>query len=68
MPFNFLPGTASFSSPHSGTDIRCIQSMLGHEFLQSIQSTQIYTKLSVSKPKEVHTANHPAHETRQGVQ
>jgi uncharacterized protein (DUF305 family) len=47
----------------NGTDIRFIQAMLGHE---SIQSTQIYTKLSVSKLKEVHTANHPAHETRQG--
>lgn len=41
----------------NGADIRHVQEMLGHE---SIQSTQIYTKVSVEKLKKVHSAKHPA--------
>lgn len=41
----------------AGVDLRHIQEMLGHE---SIQSTQIYTKVSIEKLKEVHTQKHPA--------
>ncbi len=40
-----------------GADIRYIQAMLGHE---SLQSTQIYTRVSVKKMKEVHEKSHPA--------
>ena len=45
----------------AGADIRHIQGMLGHE---DISSTQIYTKVSIRKMKEVHTANHPAKMSR----
>ncbi len=40
-----------------GADIRFIQQMLGHECLQT---TQIYTQVSISALKAVHTATHPA--------
>jgi DNA-binding XRE family transcriptional regulator len=39
-----------------GADIRFIQEMLGHA---SLASTQIYTRVSIRKLKEVHTATHP---------
>lgn len=41
----------------SGTDIRAVQEMLGHA---SILSTQVYTKLSISKGRRVVTAHVPA--------
>ncbi len=41
----------------NGADIRYIQEILGHE---SLASTQIYTKVSIRKLKEVHTQTHPA--------
>ena len=40
-----------------GADIRVIQEMLGHK---KLDSTQIYTKVSIKKLKEVHTQTHPA--------
>jgi integrase/recombinase XerD len=40
-----------------GADIRFIQEMLGHA---SIASTQVYTKVSIRKLKQVHAATHPA--------
>jgi integrase/recombinase XerD len=40
-----------------GADIRFIQEMLGHA---SLASTQIYTRVSIRKLKEIHTATHPA--------
>jgi integrase/recombinase XerD len=40
-----------------GADIRFIQEMLGHK---KLDSTQIYTKVSIGKLKEVHTKTHPA--------
>jgi integrase/recombinase XerD len=40
-----------------GADIRFIQAMLGHARLDT---TQIYTQVSIRKPKEIHTATHPA--------
>jgi len=40
-----------------GADIRFIQEMLGHE---SLESTQIYTHVSIQKLKEVHARTHPA--------
>jgi integrase/recombinase XerD len=39
-----------------GADIRYIQQMLGHE---SLETTQLYTHVSVGKLKEIHTASHP---------
>jgi integrase/recombinase XerD len=40
-----------------GADIRFIQAMLGHA---ALSTTQIYTRVSIGKLKEVHTATHPA--------
>lgn len=41
----------------NGADIRFIQSLLGHA---KLDTTQIYTLVSLAKLKEVHTATHPA--------
>jgi integrase/recombinase XerD len=41
----------------NGADVRFIQEMLGHT---NLTSTQIYTKVSIVKLKEVHTLTHPA--------
>jgi integrase/recombinase XerD len=41
----------------NGADIRFIQAMLGHT---NLATTQIYTQVSISKLKEIHTATHPA--------
>ena len=40
----------------NGADIRYIQAMLGHA---SLETTQIYTKVSIRMLKAVHTATHP---------
>lgn len=40
----------------NGADIRYIQAILGHE---SLNTTQIYTRVTVSKLLEVHAASHP---------
>jgi integrase/recombinase XerD len=45
----------------NGASIRYIQAILGHERLDT---TQIYTRVSIRKLKEVHTATHPAHKHR----
>jgi integrase/recombinase XerD len=39
-----------------GADIRHVQKQLGHACLQT---TQIYTHVSIRRLKEVHTATHP---------
>jgi integrase/recombinase XerD len=39
-----------------GADVRYVQEMLGHKHLNS---TQIYTHVSIGKLKAVHTATHP---------
>ncbi|NJD06119.1 MAG: site-specific tyrosine recombinase XerC [Methylococcaceae bacterium] len=41
----------------NGADIRFIQAMLGHA---ELSTTQIYTRVSIRKLKEIHTATHPA--------
>ena len=39
-----------------GADVRFIQAMLGHV---KLETTQIYTQVSIRKLKEIHTATHP---------
>ncbi|MEA9997426.1 site-specific tyrosine recombinase XerC [Pseudomonas sp. 10B1] len=46
----------------NGADIRFIQAMLGHV---SLNTTQIYTQVSIRALKEIHTATHPARLQRQ---
>ena len=41
----------------NGAELRYIQEILGHT---NVSSTQIYTKVSISKLKEVHARTHPA--------
>jgi integrase/recombinase XerD len=41
----------------NGADIRYIQQMLGHA---SLETTEIYTHVSIRKLKEIHTATHPS--------
>jgi len=45
----------------NGADIRYIQEMLGH---QRLNSTQIYTQVSIKKLKEVHMRTHPGAKIR----
>ena len=40
-----------------GADIRFIQQMLGHA---KLETTQIYTQVSIRQLKQIHTATHPA--------
>ena len=41
----------------NGADIRFIQAMLGHS---DLKSTQVYTRVSIEKLREIHKATHPA--------
>jgi integrase/recombinase XerD len=40
----------------NGADIRYIQAMLGHS---SLNTTQLYTQVSIRQLKDIHTATHP---------
>jgi len=40
-----------------GADVRFIQAMLGHALLDS---TMLYTRVSIRLLKDIHTATHPA--------
>jgi len=44
-----------------GADVRHIQEMLGHA---SLESTQVYTQVSIRKLKAIHQATHPAAKLR----
>jgi integrase/recombinase XerD len=46
----------------NGADIRFIQAMLGHA---NLETTQIYTQVSMTKLKQIHEATHPARATRE---
>ena len=41
----------------NGADVRFIQAMLGHE---DLNTTQVYTQVSIKKLTEIHAATHPA--------
>jgi integrase/recombinase XerD len=41
----------------NGADIRYIQAMLGHV---KLETTQIYTQVSIKKLQQIHTLTHPA--------
>ena len=41
----------------NGADIRYIQELLGHS---KLETTQVYTQVSILKLKEIHKATHPA--------
>lgn len=56
--------TAATLMLEGGADIRFIQQLLGHA---SIETTQIYTQVSIGKLKEVHTQTHPAARFRRGT-
>jgi len=45
----------------NGADIRFIQAMLGHA---NLQTTEIYTHVSIDKLREIHAATHPARAER----
>jgi len=45
----------------NGADIRFIQAMLGHSRLNT---TEVYTQVSVRKLKEIHNATHPANQKK----
>ena len=56
------PVTSSATPPprsctRPAPDIRIIQELLGHE---DLSSTQLYTRVSIQRLKEVHTRTHPA--------
>lgn len=49
--------TLAIAMLENGADIRHIQEILGHT---NLSSTQIYTKVSIRRLKEVHSQTHPA--------
>ena len=48
----------------NGADLRWIQAMLGH---RSVESTQIYTQVSVRALQAVHTSTHPAERSEEAM-
>lgn len=53
---HLLRHTAATLMLEGGADIRFIQALLGHE---SLETTQIYTRVSIDKLTEIHAATHP---------
>jgi len=52
----FFGNTTATAMLEGGADMRYIQEMLGHA---DVSTTQIYTRVSIRKLKEVHTTTHP---------
>lgn len=48
----------------NGADIRFIQAMLGHE---DLSTTELYTRVSIEKLRQIHAATHPARLARQSA-
>jgi len=48
-----------------GADLRALQEILGHE---ELTTTQIYTRVSISRLKAIHTATHPGRFAQPGRQ
>jgi integrase/recombinase XerD len=49
--------TAATLMMENGADVRSVQELLGHA---TLETTQVYTHVSVAKLKAVHAATHPA--------
>lgn len=54
---HILRHTMATQMLEGGADIRYIQEMLGHA---TLSTTQIYTRVSITKLQEIHAATHPA--------
>jgi integrase/recombinase XerD len=52
--------TMATAMHENGADIRFIQQILGHE---SLETTQIYTRVSIRQLREVHATTHPTSKT-----
>lgn len=53
---HLLRHTAATLMLEGGADVRFIQQLLGHK---SLETTEIYTHVSITKLKEIHSATHP---------
>jgi integrase/recombinase XerD len=56
--------TAATLMLEGGADLRFIQQMLGHA---SVETTQVYTRVSLEKLKAVHSVTHPGARLRRAI-